>query len=184
MSTRANSMRTLINTESIAIRTRQLAEEISRDYEGRVPVLVGLLKGSVYFLSDLIRYMSCEHEVDFISISSYGSSTESSGIVRMLKDLERDVSGRDLIIVEDIIDSGISLDYICRNLASRNIRSLRICTLLDKRDRREREVDVHYVGFIIPNEFVVGFGLDFAERFRHLSEIAVMESEDLENISE
>jgi hypoxanthine phosphoribosyltransferase len=177
-------MRTLIDTDKIARRTRELAEEISRDYEGRIPVLVGLLKGSVYFLADLIRYLECDHEVDFISISSYGSSTESSGVVRLLKDLERDVSGRDLIIVEDIIDSGISLDYIRRNLESREIRSLRICTLLDKKERREREVEVHYVGFVIPNEFVVGFGLDFAERFRNLSEVAVMESQDLENLSE
>lgn len=172
-------MKSLITGEEISARVNDLARDISRDYESRVPILVGLLKGSVFFMADLMRRLTIDHEVDFISISSYGDSTRSSGVVRMLKDLERDISGRDVIVIEDIIDSGNSLDYIRRNLLSRDPRSLAICTLLDKRERRECHVPVDYVGFVIPNEFVVGYGLDYAERHRNLYEIAVLEAEDL-----
>lgn len=172
-------MKTLLTGEDIYSRIRELAEQLSRDYGDRIPILVGLLKGSVFFLSDLVRNLTIDHEVDFISISSYGNSVTSSGVVRLLKDLEQDISGRDVIVVEDIIDSGNSLDYIRRNILSRDPSHLAICTLLDKRERRECHVPVDYVGFVIPNEFVVGYGLDYAERFRHLSEVAVIEPGDL-----
>jgi hypoxanthine phosphoribosyltransferase len=179
LSTGTALLRTLLTGQEISTRVADLARDISKDYEGRVPILVGLLKGSVFFMADLMRRLSCEHEVDFISISSYGDSTRSSGVVRLLKDLECDVSGREVIVIEDIIDSGNSLDYIRRNLLSRDPRSLAICALLDKRERRECHVPVDYVGFVIPNEFVVGYGLDYAERFRHFNEITVIEAEDL-----
>jgi hypoxanthine phosphoribosyltransferase len=172
-------VKTHISPERISARIEEMAREISRDYAGRVPILVGILKGSVFFLSDLVRRLTCDHEIDFISISSYGHSTESSGIVRLMKDLETDVSGRDLLIVEDIVDTGISLDYIRRNLLSRAPKSLAVCTLLDKKERRQMDAPLDYVGFQIPNEFVVGYGLDFAERFRHLSGVAVLEPGDL-----
>jgi hypoxanthine phosphoribosyltransferase len=172
-------LKSLITGEEISTRVNDLARDISKDYESRVPILVGLLKGSVFFMADLMRRLTVDHEVDFISISSYGDSTRSSGVVRMLKDLERDISGRDVIVIEDIIDSGNSLDYIRRNLLSRDPNSLAICALLDKRERRECHVPVDYVGFVIPNEFVVGYGLDYAERYRNLNEVAVLEAEDL-----
>lgn len=179
MSTWTVLVKTLLTGEVISARVRELAQQLSSDYVDRVPILVGLLKGSVFFLADLVRNLTCDHEVDFISISSYGDSVTSSGVVRLLKDLERDISGRYVVIVEDIIDSGNSLDYIRRNLLSRDPSHLAICTLLDKRERRECHVPVDYVGFVIPNEFVVGYGLDYAEGYRHLNEVAVIEPGDL-----
>jgi hypoxanthine phosphoribosyltransferase len=173
-------VKTLLTAEQIATRVGELADEITQAYRGRVPVLVGVLKGSVYFLADLVRRLRCDHEVDFISVSSYGDSTETSGVVRLLKDLDLDVTGRDVLLVEDIVDTGMSLDYIRRNLLSREPRSFAICALLDKPARRVVEVAVDYVGFTIPNAFVVGYGLDYAERFRHLPYVAVTEPGDLE----
>ena len=151
-----------------------MGAEISRDYAGKVPVLVGILKGSVIFLSDLARALTVDVEIDFISISSYGRGTVSSGSVRLLKDLDLDVSGRDVLVVEDIVDSGLSLDYIRRNLLSRGPASLAIAALLDKRERRALQVDVRYVGFTVPDEFVIGYGLDYDEKLRNLPFIGVM----------
>ncbi|MFH1143755.1 MAG: hypoxanthine phosphoribosyltransferase [Candidatus Eisenbacteria bacterium] len=171
-------MRTLLAREAIDQKTCELARAISRDFLGKTPVLIGILKGSVFFLADLMRHLDLDHEVDFISISSYASGITSSGTVRLLKDLDCDISGRDVLVVEDIIDSGLSLSYLRKNLLSRNPRSLSIVTLLDKRVPRERQVYVDYVGFEIDNLFVIGYGLDYAERFRELPEVAVMEEED------
>ncbi len=160
-----------------------MGAEISRDYAGKVPVLVGILKGSVIFLSDLARALTVDVEIDFISISSYGQGTVSSGSVRLLKDLDLDVSGRDVLVVEDIVDSGLSLDYIRRNLLSRGPASLAIAALLDKRERRALQVDVRYVGFTVPDEFVIGYGLDYAERYRGVPEIRVLAPEEISGSS-
>jgi hypoxanthine phosphoribosyltransferase len=180
-STRRHDTEVLIPKEAIARRIAELGEQISRDYAGRVPILIGILKGSVVFLSDLVRNLTCDIEVDFISISSYGQGTSSSGTVRLLKDLDLDVSGRDVLVVEDIVDSGLSLAYIRKNLAARNPRSLRMVVLLDKRERRTTGVEVDYVGFRVPNAFVVGFGLDYRELYRGLPEVAVLSRADLES---
>ncbi len=170
-------MRILIDEAQVQAKVAELARRISRDYLGKTPVLVGILKGSAFFLSDLMRQLDLDQEVDFISISSYASGVSSSGTVRMLKDLDHDISGRDVLIVEDIIDSGLSLSYLRKNLLSRNPRSLAIATLLDKRVERERQVYVDYVGFEIEDEFVIGYGLDYAERFRELPFIGVLDED-------
>ena len=149
-------MRILLSEEQISARIAELAREISRDFLGKSLVLIGILKGSAFFLADLMRRLDLDPEVDFISISSYASGVSSSGTVRLLKDLDHDITGRDVLIVEDIIDSGLSLSYLRKNLLSRNPRSLSIVTLLDKRVPRERQVYVDYVGFEIENLFVVG----------------------------
>ena len=176
-------MRVLLSQRQIEDKVSAMARTITRDFLGKTPVLVGILKGSVFFLSDLIRRLDLDHEVDFISISSYASGVTSSGTVRMLKDLDHDISGRDVLIVEDIIDSGLSLSYLRKNILSRNPRSLSIATLLDKRVAREREIYVDYVGFEIENEFVIGYGLDYAERYRELPYVAIMEEDDAAAIS-
>jgi hypoxanthine phosphoribosyltransferase len=157
----------------------ELGREISRDYTGKVPVLIGILKGSVIFLSDLIRSITCPLEVDFISISSYGEGTTSSGTVRLLKDLDLDVSGRDVVVVEDIVDSGLSLAYIRKNLEARCPRSLAMVALLDKRDRRTEQVKIDYTGFTVPNAFVVGYGLDYRELYRGLPDVAVLSEAEI-----
>jgi hypoxanthine phosphoribosyltransferase len=171
-------MRVLLTTEQIEGKTRELARAVSRDFLGKTPVLVGILKGSVFFMADFMRHLDIDHDVDFISISSYASGVRSSGTVRLLKDLDEDITGRDILIVEDIIDSGLSLSYLRKNLLARNPRSLAIVTLLDKRVPRERQVYIDYVGFEIEDQFVIGYGLDCAERFRELRVVAVMEPED------
>ncbi|MBM3316294.1 MAG: hypoxanthine phosphoribosyltransferase [Candidatus Eisenbacteria bacterium] len=171
-------MRVLLDREQIERRTRELAREISRDFLGKNPVLIGILKGSTMFLADLMRRLDLDPEIDFISISSYASGVTSSGTVRLLKDLDGDISGRDVLVVEDIIDSGLSLSYLRKNLLSRNPRSLSIVTLLDKRVPRERQVFVDYVGFEIEDLFVIGYGLDHAEHFRELPYVAVLEPDD------
>lgn len=158
---------------------KELGEEISRDYLGRSPVLVGILKGSFVFLADLVRQVTCDVEIDFISISSYGSGTTSSGTVRLLKDLDLDVTDRDVLVVEDIVDSGLSLAYLRRALAARNPRSLSFVALLDKRGRRTHGVPLDYVGFEVPDRFVVGYGLDYNEGERGRPYVAVMSEEDL-----
>jgi hypoxanthine phosphoribosyltransferase len=157
----------------------ELGQEISRDFSGRVPILVGILKGSVVFLSDLVRHLDIQVEVDFISISSYGDGTASSGTVRLLKDLDLDVGGREVLVVEDIVDSGLSLAYIRKNLAARNPRSISIVALLDKRERRTREVQVDYVGFRVPDAFVVGYGLDYREHYRGLPHVVVLDEQEI-----
>jgi hypoxanthine phosphoribosyltransferase len=167
----------LIDEKNLQARIRELGEQISRDYQGKRPILVGVLKGAFMFMADLIRHISIPHEIDFMATSSYGAATESSGIVRILKDLDTPISGRDVLIVEDIIDTGLTLDYLLRILRARNPASIRVCTLLDKRERRRIPIPLDYVGFEIPNKFVVGYGLDFGEIYRNLPYIAVLKPE-------
>jgi len=158
--------------DRLAERVRELAAEISRDYAGRDLVLVGVLKGAVFFLSDLMRALEIPVEVDFMAVASYGSATKSSGVVRILKDLDAAIEGRDVLIVEDIVDSGLTLQYLLRNLAARNPRSLEVCALLVKPERRKVDLPTRYVGFEIPNRFAIGYGLDHGERYRNLPFVA------------
>lgn len=164
----------LIDAETLEARVRELGSEISADYEGKDLLLVGVLKGAVFFIADLMRELALPCEIDFMAITSYGAGTDSSGVVRILKDLDLNIAGRDVLVVEDIIDSGLTLSYLMRTLRARRPASLEICTLLTKPDRREIEVPVRYVGFEIPNKFVIGYGLDFAERYRNLPYIGVL----------
>lgn len=165
----------LVTAEDVQRRVCELGEEISRDYSGRSLLLIGVLKGAFFFLSDLMRFIDVPVEVDFMAVASYGSATDSSGVVRILKDLDVAIEGRDVLIVEDIVDSGLTLQYLMRNLGSRNPRSLEVCALLTKPDRRRVDLPTRYVGFEIPNRFVVGYGLDFEERHRNLPYVAVFE---------
>ena len=153
----------------------ELGEAISADYQGRELFLVGVLKGAVFFLADLMRHMSIPCEIDFMAVSSYGSSTDSSGIVRILKDLDAPIQGRHVLIVEDIVDSGLTLSYLLRTLKAREPASLEVCALLTKPERRKVELPIRYVGFEIPNRFVIGYGLDHLERFRNLPFVAVLQ---------
>ena len=166
--------RTLISEVQIKQRVRELADDISRDYEGKIPTLVSILKGGIIFLTDLMRDLTVLHEIDFMSVSSYDSGMETTGVVRILADLSRNIEGKDVIIVEDIVDSGLTLDYIRHILLARHPRSLKICTLLDKKARRLVEVPIDYIGFEIPNEFVIGYGLDYQEKYRNLPYVAIM----------
>jgi hypoxanthine phosphoribosyltransferase len=167
----------LIDEETLAARVTELGAEVSADYQGRDLLLIGVLKGAVFFMADLMRHLTVPCEVDFMAISSYGDSTDSSGIVRILKDLDINIEGRHVLVVEDIIDSGLTLSYLMRNLESREPATLEVCALLTKPARREIDVPVRYVGFEIPNKFVVGYGLDFAERYRNLPYVAVLSQE-------
>ena len=167
----------LISKEEIKKRINELAAELDRDYEGKRPLMVAILKGSVMFFSDLVRAMTIPVELDFMAISSYGNKTKSSGEVRMIKDLDRSIEGRHLIIVEDIVDSGYTLSFLNRMLYSRHPESVRICTLLDKFECREVPLQPDYKGFDIGNEFVVGYGLDYAEKYRNLPEIGILNEE-------
>jgi hypoxanthine phosphoribosyltransferase len=167
----------LIDADSLRGRIAELGEEISSHYAGRDLLLIGVLKGAVFFMADLMRHLTVPCEVDFMAISSYGDSTDSSGIVRILKDLDINIEGRHVLVVEDIIDSGLTLSYLMRNLESREPATLEVCALLTKPARREIDVPVRYVGFEIPNKFVVGYGLDFAERYRNLPYVAVLSQE-------
>jgi hypoxanthine phosphoribosyltransferase len=168
----------LIDEERLQARVKELGREISSDYAGRELLLVGVLKGAVFFMADLMREITVPCEIDFMAISSYGASTDSSGVVRILKDLDINIENRHVVVVEDIVDSGLTLSYLVRNLESRSPASLEVCALLTKPGRREIEVDVSYVGFEIPNKFVIGYGLDFAERYRNLPYVGVLH-EDL-----
>ena len=165
---------TLVSSEELRNRVGELGKQISEDYAGRDLIMVGVLKGAVLFLADLMRTITVPCEVDFMAVSSYGSQTDSSGVVRILKDLDAPIEGRDVLIVEDIIDSGLTLSWLLKNLESRAPASLAVCTLLRKPDAVRVEVPVRYVGFDIPNEFVVGYGLDYAERYRDLPYIATL----------
>jgi hypoxanthine phosphoribosyltransferase len=165
----------LVSEEALKQRVRELGEEISRDYEGKDLFLVGVLKGAVFFLSDLMRCIEVPCEVDFMAVASYGSSTDSSGVVRILKDLDATIEGKDVLIVEDIIDSGLTLSYLLRTLRAREPRSLEVCALLTKPERREVDLPIRYTGFEIPNKFVIGYGLDHAERYRNLPYVAVLQ---------
>lgn len=164
----------LVPAVDLARRVRELAAEISRDYAGRDLVLIGVLKGAVFFLSDLMRELEVPCEVDFMAVASYGSATKSSGVVRILKDLDAVIEGRDVLIVEDIVDSGLTLQYLLRNLAGRNPASLEVCALLIKPERRKVELQTRYVGFEIPNRFAIGYGLDHGERYRNLPFVAAL----------
>ena len=164
----------LIAEEALQRRIAELGEEISHDYTGRDLLLVGVLKGAVFFMADLMRSLTIPCEIDFMAISSYGAATDSSGVVRILKDLDINIEDRHVLVVEDIIDSGLTLSYLLRNLESREPASLEICALLTKPERREIDVPVRYVGFEIPNKFVIGYGLDFAERYRNLPYVGVL----------
>jgi hypoxanthine phosphoribosyltransferase len=165
----------LVTAEDLQRRVAELGEQISRDYAiapTRPLLLVGVLKGAVFFLSDLMRYIDIPVEVDFMAVASYGSATDSSGVVRILKDLDAAIEGRDVLIVEDIVDSGLTLQYLMRNLGSRNPATLEVCALLTKPQRRKVDLPTRYVGFEIPDTFVVGYGLDYAERHRNLPYVA------------
>ena len=164
----------LIDAETLQARIGELGAEISEAYAGRDLLLVGVLKGAVFFLADLMRELSVPCEIDFMAISSYGSGTDSSGVVRILKDLDMNISGRHVLVVEDIIDSGLTLSYLMRSLTARKPASLEVCTLLTKPERRAVDVPVRYVGFEIPNKFVIGYGLDFDQRYRNLPYVAVL----------
>jgi hypoxanthine phosphoribosyltransferase len=164
----------LIDEDSLAGKITELADEISSDYAERDLLLIGVLKGAVFFMADLMRQITVPCEVDFMAISSYGGSNDSSGVVRILKDLDINIRDRDVLVVEDIIDSGLTLQYLMRNLSSREPASLEVCALLTKPARREIEVPVRYVGFEIPNRFVIGYGLDFGERYRNLPYVGVL----------
>ncbi len=166
----------LVTAEELQRRVAELGEQISRDYAGRSLLLVGVLKGAVFFLSDLMRFIDIPVEVDFMAVASYGSATDSSGVVRILKDLDASIEGRDVLIVEDIVDSGLTLQYLMRNLGSRNPSSLEVCALLTKPERRKVDLPTRYVGFEIANRFVVGYGLDYAERYRNLPFVAALVS--------
>ena len=164
----------LIEEDTLRERIAELGAEISADYASKDLLLVGVLKGAVFFMADLMRHITVPCEVDFMAISSYGASTDSSGVVRILKDLDETIEGRNVLVVEDIIDSGLTLSYLKRTLGARNPASLEICALLTKPERREVDVPVRYTGFEIPNRFVVGYGLDFAERYRNLRYVGVL----------
>jgi hypoxanthine phosphoribosyltransferase len=165
---------TLVEAGALRARVRELGEQVSRDYEGRDLLLVGVLKGAVFFLSDLMRHITVPCEVDFMAVASYGSSTDSSGVVRILKDLDIPIEGREVLIVEDIVDSGLTLSYLLRTLKARNPQSLEVCALLTKPERRKVDLPIRYVGFEIPNRFAIGYGLDHAERYRNLPYVAVL----------
>jgi hypoxanthine phosphoribosyltransferase len=164
----------LVPAEDLQRRIGELAAEISRDYAGKDLLLVGVLKGAVFFLSDLMRRLEIPVEVDFMAVASYGSATKSSGVVRILKDLDAAIDGRDVLIVEDIVDSGLTLQYLLRNLAGRNPKSLEVCALLIKPDRQKVDLPTRYVGFEIPNRFAIGYGLDHGERYRNLPYVAAL----------
>ncbi len=170
----AEKIEVLVSEEKVAERIKELGEQISKDYEGKEIHMICILKGGVFFMVDLSKRINVPVSLDFMSVSSYGNGTKSSGVVRIAKDLDESIEGKDVIIVEDIIDSGRTLYYLMDILKKRNPNSIRLCTLLDKPERREKDVTVDYVGFEIPDEFVVGYGLDYAQKYRNLPYIGVV----------
>lgn len=167
----------LISEEELSLRIKELGKKISEDYKGEDILAIGILKGSVVFLSDLIRNISNNVSIDFMTVSSYGNSAVSSGELKIKKDLDADIEGKNVLIVEDIIDSGVTLSKLKELLLKRNPDSLKICTLLNKPERRTAEIDVDYIGFDIPNEFIIGYGLDYAEKYRELPFVGVLKRE-------
>jgi hypoxanthine phosphoribosyltransferase len=167
----------LVQPDDLKRRVRELGVQISTEYEGRDLLLIGVLKGAVFFLSDLMRNISIPCEVDFMAVASYGSATDSSGVVRIIKDLDASIEGRDVLIVEDIVDSGLTLQYLLRNLGARDPKTIDVCALLTKPDRRKVDLEPRYVGFEIPNRFVIGYGLDHAERWRNLPYVATLKQD-------
>jgi hypoxanthine phosphoribosyltransferase len=166
---------TLVSGEELQRRVAELGKQISEDYAGRDLFMVGVLKGAVIFLADLMRHLDVACEIDFMAVSSYGSQTDSSGVVRILKDLDAPIEGRHVLIVEDIIDSGLTLQYLMRNLNARSPASLEVCALLTKPDRLRVDLEPRYVGFPIPNRFAIGYGLDHAQRYRNLNYVAALD---------
>lgn len=177
---REHIAKVLIEEASLKRRVAELGQAITEDYQGKDLVIIGILKGAILFLSDLIQSIDLPLVMDFMAVSSYGASTKSSGIVRILKDLDEEIAGKDVLIVEDIVDTGLTLQYLLENLRTRHPRSLRICAFLDKPSRRTAQISVDYVGFEIPDEFVVGYGLDFAEKYRNLPFVGVLAKEAYE----
>ncbi|HML15603.1 MAG TPA: hypoxanthine phosphoribosyltransferase [Bryobacteraceae bacterium] len=169
-----SSLRVLIGADQIHTRIQELGAEIDRDYPQGPVYLIAILKGACFFLADLARAMKTPARIEFIGISSYGKGQTSSGEVRLTKDLDVSIEGHDVLVVEDIVDTGVTLTYLMKVLAQRKPKSLRVATLLDKPERRQRPVEVHYVGFRIPDQFVVGFGLDYAEDYRNLKDVCVL----------
>ncbi len=163
----------LITEEEIVKKVKELGAQITKDYEGKPLLCVGILKGSVLFAADLIREINLPLEIDFMAVSSYGSSTESSGVVRILKDLDHSVEGKNILIIEDIIDSGLTLQYLLNNLTNRKAESVKVCTFMDKKERRVVDIVPEYIGYEIPDEFVVGYGLDFAGKYRNLKYVGI-----------
>ena len=170
------NIETLISEEQIRDRIQELGRQISHDYAGLNPLLIGVLKGACFFLSDLMRAVDTRLSIEFMAISSYGSSTRTSGEVRIMKDLDVPIEGRHILVVEDIVDTGLTLSYLLANLKSRGAATVKLAALLDKFERRQKEVTIDYLGFKIPDEFVVGYGLDFAERYRNLPYIGVLKN--------
>ena len=166
--------RVLIPEEKVDERIAQLGEQISRDYAGKQVHLIGILKGSIFFICELAKRITVPVTMDFMSVSSYGAGTKSTGVVKLIKDLDEPIEGKDVLVVEDIIDSGHTLSYLLKNLSDRHPASIRLCTLLDKPERREVDVEVDYQGFSIPDEFVIGYGLDYDQRYRNLPYIGVL----------
>jgi hypoxanthine phosphoribosyltransferase len=164
----------LVDADDLQRRVAELAREISADYEGKDLMLIGVLKGAVFFVADLMRQLTVPCELDFMAVTSYGSATDSSGVVRILKDLDSSIEGREVLIVEDIIDSGLTLHYLMRNLRARSPRTLEVCALLTKPERRRVDLPIRYVGFEIPNRFAIGYGLDFEQRYRNLDYVAAL----------
>ena len=169
--------RVLISAEEIKQKISELGSVISRDYTGKNLLVVGILKGAMVFMSDLIRSLSVDVQIDFMAVSSYGASSKSTGVVRILKDLEQTIEGKHVLIVEDIVDTGLTLNYLQEILKARGPAGVRICTLLDKPSRREVDVAIDYNGFSIPDEFVIGYGLDYNEKYRNLPEICILKKE-------
>jgi hypoxanthine phosphoribosyltransferase len=167
----------LLDEDVLANRIHELGKEITKDFAGEEVMLVGILKGASVFLSDLIRQISLPTYIDYMVVSSYGNSAETSGVVRIIKDLEDNIEGKNIIIVEDIIDTGLTLAYLSQNLLSRNPKSLKICTLLDKPARRISEINIDYKGFEVPDEFIVGYGIDYAEKYRNLPFVGLLKRE-------
>jgi hypoxanthine phosphoribosyltransferase len=172
-----NVKEVLITSQEIEDKVREIGARITEDYEGEKPLLIGILRGAVVIMSDLMRHIDLQCELDFMDISSYGTGTSSSGVVRILKDLEEDITDRHVLIVEDIIDTGLTLSYLMRSLQARKPASLEICALLSKPSRRRADLDVRYLGFEVPDEFVVGYGLDYAGAYRNLPDICVLKPE-------
>jgi hypoxanthine phosphoribosyltransferase len=167
----------LITSQEIEDKVREIGARITEDYKGEKPLLIGILRGAVVIMSDLMRNIDLQCELDFMDISSYGTGTSSSGVVRILKDLEEDITDRHVLIVEDIIDTGLTLSYLLRSLQARKPASLEICALLSKPSRRRADLEVRYLGFEVPDEFVVGYGLDYAGAYRNLPDICVLKPE-------
>ncbi len=171
----------LLSKQRLKGRIKELASEIDKDYANKNPLFVGILKGGAIFLSDLAREIKSDIQIDFMAVSSYGASTKTSGVVRILKDLDEDIHGRHVVIVEDIIDSGLTLSYLLKNLKSRQPESLEICSLLRKKNTQKLTIDVKYQGFLIENVFVVGFGLDYHQKYRQLKDVRILENPHYNN---